>query len=90
VLAALGVAAIQQSKRIRFYNTVDLVNQLEQEKQQGKAGNMARQLVQTDTVILDEPGYLPFPASGGALFHLISHLYEKSSTGSWVCQPSLW
>jgi DNA replication protein DnaC len=32
-----------------------------------------------DAVILDELGYLPFPASGGALlFHLISQLYEKT------------
>ena len=65
---------------MRFFNAVDLVNQLEREKQQGKAGNMARQLVPTDAVILDELGYLPFPASGGALlFHLISQLYEKTS-----------
>ncbi len=41
---------------------------------------MARQLAQADAVILDELGYLPFPASGGALlFHLISQLYEKTS-----------
>jgi DNA replication protein DnaC len=77
---ALGVAAVHQGKRVRFYNAVDLVNQLEKEKQQGKAGNIARQLVQMDAVILDELGYLPFPASGGALlFHLISQLYEKTS-----------
>lgn len=80
VATALGVAAIHQGKRVRFYNAVDLVNQLEREKQQGKAGNLARQLVQTDAVIVDELGYLPFPASGGSLlFHLISHLYEKTS-----------
>lgn len=78
VATALGMAAIHQGKRIRFYNAVDLVNQLEREKQQGKAGNLARQLVQIDAVILDELGYLPFPASGGTLlFHLISQLYEK-------------
>ena len=77
---ALGVAAIHQRKRVRFYNAVDLVNQLEQEKQHGRAGNIARHLVQADAVILDELGYLPFPASGGALlFHLISQLYEKTS-----------
>ena len=77
---ALGVAAIHQSKRIRFYNAVDLVNLLEREKAQGKAGNLAKQLTQIDAVILDELGYLPFPASGGALlFHLISQLYEKTS-----------
>jgi len=77
---ALSVAAIHQGKRVRFYNAVDLVNQLDKEKQQGKAGNLAKQLTLMDAVILDELGYLPFPASGGALlFHLISHLYEKTS-----------
>ena len=41
---------------------------------------MARQLVQTDVVILGELGCPPFPAAGGALlFHLISQLYEKTS-----------
>jgi DNA replication protein DnaC len=77
---ALTVAAIHQGKRARFYNAVDLVNQLEKEKQQGKAGNLSKQLTVMDAVILDELGYLPFPESGGALlFHLISQLYEKTS-----------
>jgi len=34
----------------------------------------------SDLVILDELGYLPFSASGGALlFHLLSKLYERTS-----------
>ncbi len=77
---ALDVAAIHRGKRVRFYNLVDLANQLEKEKQLGKAGSLAKQLILMDAVILDELGYLPFPDSGGALlFHLVSKLYEKTS-----------
>ena len=39
-----------------------------------------RRLAHSDLVILDELGYLPFSASGGALlFHLLSKLYERAS-----------
>lgn len=80
VASALAVSAIHQGKRIRFFNAVDLVNQLEKEKQLAKAGSLAKRLIQIDAVIIDELGYLPFPQSGGALlFHLISQLYEKTS-----------
>ena len=80
IATALGVAAIQTGKRVRIFNAVDLVNRLEREKQQGKAGNLAKQLIQVNAVILDELGYLPFPDAGGALlFHLVSQLYEKTS-----------
>jgi len=78
---ALIVQAIEHHrKKARFYSTVELVNALEQEKAQGKAGQIADRLVRCDLVILDELGYLPFSASGGALlFHLLSKLYERAS-----------
>jgi DNA replication protein DnaC len=78
---AIGVSAItQHGKRVRFYSTVDLVNALEQEKAQGKAGRIAASLLRLDLVILDELGYLPFSQAGGALlFHLLSKLYEHTS-----------
>ena len=78
---AIGVATItRHGKRVRFYSTVDLVNALEQEKAQGKAGRIAASLLRMDIVILDELGYLPFSQAGGALlFHLLSRLYEHTS-----------
>ena len=78
---AIGVAGItKMAKRVRFYSTVDLVNALEQEKSQGKAGRIAQSLLRMDLVILDELGYLPFSQAGGALlFHLLSRLYEHTS-----------
>jgi DNA replication protein DnaC len=78
---AIGVQAIEHHrKRVRFFSTVELVNALEQEKLQGKPGQIAGRLTHSDLVILDELGYLPFSASGGALlFHLLSKLYERTS-----------
>ena len=78
---AIGVSGIaRRGKRVRFYSTVDLVNPLEQEKAQGKAGRIALNLLRMDLVILDELGYLPFSQAGGALlFHLLSRLYEHTS-----------
>ena len=78
---AIGVSAItRHGKRVRFYSTVDLVNALEQEKSEGRAGRIAMALMRMDAVILDELGYLPFSQAGGALlFHLLSKLYERTS-----------
>ena len=64
---AIGVAGItQHGKRVRFYSTVDLVNALEREKAEGKAGRIALSLLRLDLVVLDELGYLPFSQVGGA------------------------
>ena len=78
---AIGISGVtRHSKRVRFYSTVDLVNALEREKAQSRAGSIAASLMRMDLVILDELGYLPFSQAGGALlFHLISRLYEQTS-----------
>ena len=68
---AIGVQAIQQHQlRVRFLSTVELVNALEQEKREGKAGRLANRLISTDLVILDEMSYLPFNKDGGASLFL--------------------
>ena len=78
---ALGIKAITEcGKRVRYYSTIDLLTQLEREKNAGNQGKLAYRLMQVDLIILDELGYLPFSQAGGALlFHLLSKLYERTS-----------
>ena len=79
---AVGIASavIRARARGRFFNLVDLVNQLEHEKAAGRSGRLAESLQRHDLVVIDELGYLPFSDVGGQLlFHLISKLYETTS-----------
>ena len=77
---AITAHCIRSGAKARFFNVVDLVNRLEADARDGKAGRLADQLSRTDLLVLDELGYLPFAKSGGQLlFHLISRLYERTS-----------
>ena len=77
---AIARNCVRNSSRVRFYNTTDLVNRLEMESHQGRAGKLAEHLSRLDLLVLDELGYLPFARTGGQLlFHLISRLYEHTS-----------
>lgn len=77
---AIARQSVRNGKKARFFNVVDLVNQLEQEKLAGRGGKLAEHLARHDLVVLDELGYLPFSKNGGQLlFHLISKLYERTS-----------
>ena len=79
---AISIAkqCIRNGNKARFFNVLDLVNQLEQEKLDNRGGKLAEHLARHNLVVLDELGYLPFSRSGGQLlFHLISKLYERTS-----------
>ena len=77
---AIAKQSIRNGKKARFFNVLDLVNQLEQEKLDNRGGKLAEHLTRHDLVVLDELGYLPFSRNGGQLlFHLISKLYERTS-----------
>ena len=77
---AIAAAVIRARARGRFFNLVDLVNQLEQERASGRSGRLVEALLRHDLIVIDELGYLPFSQSGAQLlFHLISKLYENTS-----------
>ena len=79
---AIAIAAnlVRQGSRARFYNLVDLANDLEQENLAGRGGRLTASLSRFHLVVLDELGYLPFSKNASQLlFHLISKLYEQTS-----------
>ena len=79
---ALAVSGItRHGKRVRFYSTVDLVNLLEREKHDDKAGRIAQALLRMDLVILDELGRGTSTFDGVAIAHsVVEKLTEDLAT----------
>jgi DNA replication protein DnaC len=50
---AIGRGCVRTGARVRYYNTIDLVNRLEAETRAGKPGRIADHLSRLDLVILD-------------------------------------
>jgi DNA replication protein DnaC len=77
---AIGLNLVKQGYKVRFWNTVELANELEKEKMQGKTGEIQKRLRTYPLIILDELGYLPFTKDGAQmLFHIMSSWYENTS-----------
>lgn len=77
---AIGVEACMQGKKVRFYKTAALVNELVAAKASGSLVLMLKKLSKLDLLICDEWGYIPFDAEGSQLlFQVIADCYEKRS-----------
>lgn len=77
---AIGVNACNQEKRVKFYRTATLVNQLVQEKEEGRLNKFLETLRKTDLLICDERGYIPLDREGAQLlFQVIAERYERRS-----------
>lgn len=75
---SIALNMIRKGHKVRFWNLIDLVNELEKEKESGKAGTIVQKTSKFSLIILDELGYLPFSKNGAQLlFHLMSSWYEK-------------
>lgn len=77
---AIGVEACMQGKKVKFYKTASLVNELTDAKSDGSLTKLLKRLSKLDLLICDEWGYLPFDAEGSQLlFQVIADCYEKRS-----------
>ena len=77
---ALGVEACMQGKKVKFYKTAALVNELTDAKSSGALTKLLKRLSKLDLLICDEWGYIPFDSTGSQLlFQVIADYYEKRS-----------
>jgi len=77
---AIGLAACNNGKRVKFYRTAKLVNELVDAKKQGNIVKFMKKLEKCDLLICDEWGYVPIDTNGAKLlFHVIAECYERKS-----------
>jgi DNA replication protein DnaC len=77
---AIGVEACMQGRKVRFYKTAALVNELIEAKAKGSLVSLLKKLSKLDLLVCDEWGYIPFDAEGSQLlFQVIADCYEKRS-----------
>jgi len=76
----LALAACRQEKRVRFYKTAALINDLQVAQKKLTLSGFVARFVKLDLLILDELGFIAVDKAGGQLlFQLVSDLYEQVS-----------
>lgn len=77
---AVGTAAIDKGKTVRFFSTAGLVMALGKARREGSLPRQLAEIAKSDLVILDEFGYIPVDVEGARLlFQVISNSYERHS-----------
>jgi DNA replication protein DnaC len=77
---ALGFAACQQGRRVRFLTVTGLVTQLLEQREERQLQRFHKHLERLELIVLDELGYVPFSKAGAELFfEVVSRAYERTS-----------
>jgi len=76
----LALAACRQGKRVRFYKTAALINDLQVAQKKLTLSGFVARFVKLDLLVLDELGFIAVDKAGEQLlFQLVSDLYEQVS-----------
>jgi DNA replication protein DnaC len=80
LLVALGIAAVAEGKRVRYFSAADLVETLYRGMADNSVGKVIESLLRFDLVIVDEIGFVPLDAAGSQLlFRFVAAAYERRS-----------
>lgn len=80
VATALGLAACQQGRKVRFYQTARWVEELVTAREEHRLLKLEKEWMRDEVVVLDELGYIPFSKTGAELlFQFCSTRHELGS-----------
>jgi DNA replication protein DnaC len=82
LLIALGLAACEQGRRVRYATTAALVNELAEAASQRQLSRVVGRYGRLDLLLLDELGYVQIdPRGAELLFQIITEREERASIG---------
>jgi len=82
LLVALGHAAVDAGKRVRYFTAAELVETLYRGLADNSVGKVIDQTLRADVVIVDEIGFAPLDDAGAQLlFRFVAAAYERVSLG---------
>jgi DNA replication protein DnaC len=80
IAIALGLAACEQGRRVRFYTAAGLINELLEAQEAHRLSKLETWLMKQDLIVLDEVGFVPFSQHGAQmLFAFVSQKYLRGS-----------
>jgi len=82
LLVALGHAAVDAGKRVRYFTAAELVETLYRGLADNSVGRQIETILRADLVLIDEIGFAPLDDNGAQLFfRLVAAAYERRSLG---------
>jgi DNA replication protein DnaC len=87
VAVALGLAACEQGRRVRFYTAAGLINELLEAQDMNRLSKLETWLMKQELIVLDEVGFVPFSQRGAQM--LFAFMSQKYLRGSLVVTSNL-
>jgi DNA replication protein DnaC len=82
LLVALGHAAVDAGRRVRYFTAAELVETLYRGLADNSVGRVIEQILKADLILIDEIGFAPLDDNGAQLFfRLVAGAYERRSLG---------
>jgi len=82
LLIGLGLAAVAEGRRVRYFTAADLVETLYRGLADNSVGKVIESVLRADLVIVDELGFAPLDPTGiQLLFRFVAAAYEHRSVG---------